>query len=90
MLKAKEFCMEYKDFIKAGFQVENNIKTFIGDLLYLYDKYFNVDIQNHFDYDKIIRTIYKETLSKSYGFKKVGVKSINRYKFLKSLDKLLI
>lgn len=83
----KDFCLKYKDFILEKLEFKNNVKMSIGDLLYLYDKYFNTNI---IDYKKTIKSIFKtfQTMNGNYIIKSIIISnnSINRYKFLKSLE----
>ena len=88
MLKVKDFCFKYNDFILDNLQMKCNIKMFIGDLLYLYGKYYNID--SPFDFGNVIKSIIYTINSNDdkniIEFRRVSNKSIERYKFLKSLE----
>ena len=83
----KAFCLKYNDFILDSLEFKSNVKMFIGDLLYLYSKFTGIDI---IDYQKIIQSIFKvfQKMNNNDFIKsiKISSKSINRYKFLKSLE----
>ena len=84
--------MSYKVFISINYDfINDNIKfrnkhKIIGDILYLYYRYSNIDI---IDYDVIMNNIFLEFYKfKNYdNYVKINVnkKSIDRFKFLKQL-----
>ena len=81
----KVFITIHYDFINDNIKFRNKHKI-IGDILYLYYRYSNIEI---IDYDDIINNIiiefYKFKNNDNYVKIMVNKKSIERFKFLKQL-----
>ncbi len=81
----KVFISIHYDFINDNIRFRNKYNV-IGDILYLYYRYSNIEIIDYDDnINNIIIEFYKLKNYDNYVKMKVNKKSIARFKFLKQL-----